>query len=131
MRRPSVLVAVILAVGFAGAVIALRAREGNPQFVAQQQASVPVTADALQELLLTTSDPRPGHGGRAVAARCVPGGASALADPWSCVVRYRRLPRIRFAVTVHADRSIDGSGRPQGADTGAVLTVSGCCVRAR
>ena len=60
MRRPGALVALVLAVGIAGTVIALKSREGNAQFVAQQQDLAPVAAAALERLMLTTSDSRPG-----------------------------------------------------------------------
>ena len=126
MRRPGVLVAVILVVGVAGAVLALRSHEGNPEFVAQQQGILPVDRTGLQALLLTTDDPRPSHRGRASGATCTPGSAGALGNPWVCVVRYPQPPRIRFHVTVNADRSIDGAGRAEGAE----VTVSGCCVQA-
>ncbi len=129
MRRPSALVAVILVVGVAGAILALRSREGNPQFIAQQQAVLPVSASSVQRLLLSTDDPRPRHGGRARGARCTAGGAGALGNPWTCAVRYPQPPPIRFRVTVNADRSIEGSGRGEGVRQHEPLTVSGCCVQ--
>ncbi len=130
MRRPALLVTLLLAVGLLATGLALRSREGDTQFVAQQQALLPVRAAALQRLILTTNDPRPGHGGRAAAARCVSAHPSALGNPWTCVVRYPQLPRIRFAVDVHADRSISGVGHPEGSTGGTALSVSGCCVLA-
>jgi hypothetical protein len=131
MRHAGLLVALILAVGIAATVVALHDREGNAEFVSSQQALAPVGAVQLQRLILTTSDPRPGYArppARAVAARCVSVTHSALGDPWSCVVRYPRLPRVRYRVTVYADRSIFGSGQPEGAPLKGVLTVRGCCV---
>jgi hypothetical protein len=129
MRRPGLLVALVLAVGLAGSVIALRSREGNTQFVAQQQQGpLSVTAAALEQLILTTKDPRPRHAGRAREAHCASALAQGLGNPWTCVVRYPRLPRVRFHVTVHGDRSIYGSAKPEGTAAGATLTVSGCCV---
>jgi hypothetical protein len=130
MRHPGLLVALVLAVGIAGTAVALKSREGNAQFVAQQQALAPVGAAQLDGLILTTSDPRPGYAGRARGARCSSATRSALGDPWTCVVRYPRLPRVRYRVTVHADRSIYGFGQPEGRSLGAVLTVRGCCVGA-
>ena len=38
MRRPGILVALILAVGIAGTVVALKSHESNAEFVLQQQA---------------------------------------------------------------------------------------------
>jgi hypothetical protein len=131
VRRPALLVALLLVVGLAASALALRSREGNTQLVAQQRDLLPVNAAALQQLILTTSDPRPGHAGRAVGAHCVAGHAGAVGNPWTCVVRYPRLPRVRFAVDVRADRSIAGVGRPEGSTGRASLSVSGCCVLAR
>ncbi len=120
--------ALVLAVGIAGTAIALRSREGDTQFVARQQDLVPVAASALERLIVTTSDPRPGYAGLARGARCSAGSSSVLGDPWTCTVRYPRPPRVRYRVTVYADRSIDGFGQPEGRPLGGPLTVSGCCV---
>jgi len=128
MRHPGLLVALILAVGLAGTAIALKSREGNTQLVSQQQGLLPVSAAALERLILTTSDPRPGYDGRARDARCVSATTTALGNPWTCVVLYPRRPRVSYRVTVYADRSIYGSGRPEGAGPGTALTVKGCCV---
>lgn len=131
MRRPALLVMLLIAVGLTATLLALRSREGNTQFVAQQQDLLPVSAPALAQLILTTSDPRPHHGGRAVGAHCASAHAGGLGNPWTCVVRYPRLPRVRFAVEVHANRSISGVGDPEGSSGGTSLSVSGCCVLAR
>ncbi len=130
MRRPWLLVALILGVGLAGTAVAVKGREGNIQLVSQQQGLLPVGAVALQRLILTTSDPRPGYGGRARDARCTTTTATALGNPWTCVVRYPRLPRVRYQVSVHADRSIYGLGRPEDSSSGVGLTLRGCCVSA-
>lgn len=129
MRFGGLLVALILAVGLAGTVVALHGREQNAQFVSQQRALAPVSPAALERLILTTRDPRPGYARvRAHAASCVAGRAAALGNPWSCVVHYPRPPAVRYRITVHADRSIYGSGGPLGGLLRGVLTVSGCCV---
>jgi len=128
MRFGGLLVGLILLVGLAGSIVALHSREDNTQLVSKQQALTPVGAVQLERLVLTTSDPRPGYGGRARGARCVAGTHSALGDPWTCVVRYPRLPHVRYHVTVHGDRSIRGSGQPEGRPLRGVLTIEGCCV---
>jgi len=131
MRFGGLLVALVLVVGLAGTAVALHSREENAQFVSQQQALAPVGVTQLERLILTTSDPRPGYArppARARGARCVSAGRGALGNPWSCVVRYPRLPRVRYRVIVHADRSISGSGQPEGRPLLGVLTVRGCCV---
>jgi len=43
-------------------------------------------------------------------------------------VRYPMPPSVRYQVTVHADRSISGSGQPEGRALTQALTVKGCCV---
>jgi hypothetical protein len=128
MRRPGMLVALILAVGIAGTLVALKSHESNAQFVLQQQSLAPVAPAALDALLLTTKDSRPGYSGRARDARCSSPSHSALGNLWTCVVRYPRPPGVRYRVTVHADRSISGSGQPEGRPPGELLTVRGCCV---
>jgi hypothetical protein len=131
MRRPVLLVVLLLAVGLTATALALRSREGNPQFVAQQQGLRPVSGAALGRLILTTSDPRPGYGGRARGAHCVSAHPSALGNPWTCVVRYPRPPAVVYQVTIHSDRSIVGSGQPVGKPVGGRLVISGCCVAER
>lgn len=129
MRHPGLLVALVLTVGFAGTVVALASREENTEFVSQQQSLTPVGAVQLERLILTTNDPRPGYAGRARRVRCLSGSRSALGNPWSCVVSYPRLPRVRYAVRVYADRSISGSGQPEGVhEVKGILTLRGCCV---
>jgi hypothetical protein len=128
MRFGGLLVGLTLLVGLAGSVVALHSREDNTQFVSKQQALTPVGAVQLEHLVLTTSDPRPGYAGRARGAHCVAGTRSALGDPWTCVVRYPRLPHVRYHVTVYGDRSIRGSGQPEGRPLRGVLTIGGCCV---
>jgi hypothetical protein len=128
MRWPGAFVALVLTVGIAGTAIALKSREGDTQFVARQQDLVPVGPAALERLIVTTSDPRPGYAGLARGARCTSASSSVLGDPWTCTVRYPRLPRVRYRVTVYADRSIFGSGQPEGRPLGGPLTVRGCCV---
>ena len=92
-------------------------------------APAPVAPAALDTLLLTSKDSRPGYSGRARAAHCSSRTRSALGNPWTCLVRYPHPPSVRFHVTVHADRSISGFGQPAaGALLNPALTVSGCCV---
>jgi hypothetical protein len=128
MRFGGLLVGLILLFGLAGTVAALHSRESNAEFVSHQRALTPVRAIQLERLILTTSDPRPGYSGRAHGVHCASGSHSALGDPWSCVVRYPRLPRVRYRVTVYADGSIYGSGQPEGRPLRGVLTIKGCCV---
>jgi hypothetical protein len=123
VRHPAALVALVVAVGLAGTLIALRGREGNTQLAAGQQSLTPAGAGALERLVLTTSDPRPGHGGRAHSAHC-----THAEGTWRCLVRYPSPPAIRYRVDVRADGSITGSGRPEGVPGATELTIRGCCV---
>jgi hypothetical protein len=90
------LVVLILAVGIVGAVVALKSHESNAELVLQQQGLAPVGPEALDALLLTTRDSRPGYSGRARAARCTSPSHSALRNPWTCLVRYPRPPSVRY-----------------------------------
>lgn len=86
MRWASACVALILAVGITASVIALGGREANSEFVAQQRALAPVSAAALQQLIATTSDPRPGYGGARwarAAARRMRARSAARGRAWS------------------------------------------------
>jgi hypothetical protein len=130
MRFAWLLVALILVLGLAGTAVALHSREEDSQFVSRQESLAPVGAIQLERLLLTTSDPRPRYGSpptRARGARCHSARHSPLGNPWSCVVRYPGPPRVRYRVVVYADRSIFGSGQPEGSPHRNFLTVKGCC----
>ncbi len=140
MRRPGLLVALMLAVGLAAAGVAVSARESNTQFVAAQQGLVPVGARQLEQLVSTTDDPRPLHHGRALGAQCSSSGHGALGNPWTCEVRYPEPPEVRYAVTVRANRAIvgvakllhsttlNGAGEQVPTSGGGELVVKGCCV---
>ncbi len=127
MKRPALIVGLVIVVGAAGTVIALKSREANTQFVAQQQGLLPVSAATVQRLLLTTSDPRPGFGGRARHAGCHAMSTTTLGNPWRCLVDYPRKPAVRYQLSVYPNRSIHGSGQPEGV-RGVPLSVNGCCV---
>ncbi|HWX86758.1 MAG TPA: hypothetical protein VNX67_01145 [Solirubrobacteraceae bacterium] len=128
MRFGGLLVGLMLLAGLAGTAVALHSRESNTQFVSSQQALAPVGAVRLDRLIVTTSDPRPGYSGRARGADCKRGTHGALGNPWTCAVRYPRLPRVRYRVSVYADGSVFGSGQPEGQPLHGVLTIKGCCV---
>jgi hypothetical protein len=128
MRRAWVLVAIVIATGIAGTAVALRDREGNAQFTAEQSGLKPISGEGIENIILTTSDPRPGYAGKARSARCRAGSDSPLGNPWVCIARYPRLPRVRYRVLVRGDGSIFGQGQPEGAPLKGVLTVRGCCV---
>jgi hypothetical protein len=82
MRRPGILVGLILVVGIAGTVVALKSHESNAEFALQQQSLVPVAPAALQMLLLTSHDSRPGYG--TPSTPIVRSPASASPSPARC-----------------------------------------------
>ena len=130
MRRPGLLIAAIVLVGLAGTVVAVTSRNGDTVLVAQQQNLAPVNAVALEQLIATTSDPRPlSNHGRALSARCTAQGTGEFRNPWTCVVRYPRAPDVRYTVIVHTDRSFRGTSEYFVAGRrGGSLVVHGCCV---
>jgi len=130
VRRPGLLIAAIVLVGLAGTVVALVSRNGDTVLVAQQQDLVPVSTVALEQLIATTSDPRPlSDHGRALSARCTSRATGELRNPWTCLVRYPRPPAVRYTVIVHSDRSFRGtSAYYVDGRRGGSLVVHGCCV---
>jgi hypothetical protein len=130
MRRPGLVIALVLLVGIAGSIVALASRQGDSQLIAQQQDLVPVSTAALERLMTTTHDPRPtsNHGpGR--SAVCTSAGSGEFRNPWTCTVTYTSGPPVRYAVIVHSDRSITGTSpyRVAGQPAGRFV-VNGCCV---
>jgi hypothetical protein len=128
MRRPALITSLILLVGVFASIEAIKAHESNTAFVASQEKLLPVSASALETLVGASNDPRPSHRGRARSAHCSTRTKGALGNPWTCVVRYPRLPLVRYTVIVRADRSISGRGEPVGAPLRGALILKGCCV---
>lgn len=128
MKRPALLVALILVVGIAGSIVALSSRSANPQFLTEQRDAAPPTAGALQELVERTSDPRPGYSGRARSASCTSTEGETLGNPWLCVVRYPRPPEVSYTITVRSNGSITGTGQPVSGRLLGELKISGCCL---
>jgi len=125
VTRARAIVLLVLAVGLLGTVQAVRDRESDTQFIAQQRSLVAIGPTQLSDLLVRTRDPRPGHGaGGARRAVCRAFGSGQLRNPWSCVVTYPSPPSVRYDVTVAGDLSI------QGHSPGQPLFVRGCCVAA-
>jgi hypothetical protein len=128
MRSAWVLVAFVLLTGIAGTVVALRDREGNSQFTAEQRSPGRVSGAGIAGIILTTRDPRPGLTGKVRSANCRAGSGSPLGNPWSCAVRYPSPPLVHYRVLVRANGSIYGSGQPEGSPVIGDLTLNGCCV---
>jgi hypothetical protein len=125
VTRARAIALLVLAVGLLGAIEAVRERESDTAFIAQQHALVPIGSVALGNLLALTHDPRPGHGsGHARAAVCRAFGTGQLRNPWLCEVTYPTAPRVSYRVTVASDGAVQGENR------GLKLFVRGCCVAA-
>jgi hypothetical protein len=123
VKAPGRIVVLLLVIALGGTLVTLQSRESDTQFLAQQESLRPVSARALEELVATTHDPRPGRrGGLAQNVKCTRLGAGALRNPWTCVVRYPTAPQVLFHVVVAANRSIRGIGQDPS------LAIRGCCV---
>lgn len=119
MRLPILGLALPAVVGLVAAVFALHARESDPVFARDQRRLAQLEPATVNALVGALKDPRDGKGrGK---ARCRPGGAEDLRNPWTCSIRYRDGFRPRFRVTMRADGSYTGRRLD---DSG---TISGCC----
>ena len=111
------------AVGVAGTVAFISARNPDDAFVRSQRLARSVPAPAVERVVKTAPYPVPPHRRDGVRARCRSRGRGELANPWSCVVSYRSGARVRYSITIRSD------GRYYGAPIGGRRTITGCCVR--
>jgi hypothetical protein len=138
------LLGALLAVGVCSFVVVRGEQGDGAAFLARQRAVRPLTAAAVDRVVVAAPDPV--TRARGLAARCAalgraaPGGGApshgaqsvgALMNPWRCLITYRSGRAIQYLVTVHPDGSYVGDhellafrGRPY-ADTG---TIEGCCI---
>jgi hypothetical protein len=119
----------LLAVGLCSFVVVRGEQGDGASVVARQRALRPLTAAAVERVVVAAPDPV--TRARGLAARCAALGHGALMNPWRCLISYRSARRIRYLVNVHADGSYVGDhelvafrGRRY-ADTG---TIEGCCI---
>lgn len=115
-----VVVGLVIAVGVIATVLAVRAREADPEFVQQQRRLPSLSARAVEAVVRTAPvlNGRPGQ-----RARCRPGGRGELRNPWRCGIAYPSGRVFRFVVTVLPNGSY--VGRPAGVPGG---TITGCCI---
>jgi hypothetical protein len=127
MSRGLLVVVPLVAIGAPATVVALGARESDPQFVLRQEH--PQTIEPRQVGRLLQKAPEPvahGKGGAAVGGTCKPGKRDGdRRNPWRCRVRYESGRRITYRVTIDPKGAIDAADR-----TGA-YTVQGCCLPLR
>jgi hypothetical protein len=119
---PVLIIVPVLAVGVAGTLVAVRAREGDDAFALRQESLAPVSGQALERLVASADNPIPESGGRpGESAECRPGGGGERRNPWTCTVRYPSGDVVEYRVLVRPDRSI------RGANADGTLIVTGCC----
>lgn len=133
------LLGALLAVGVCSFVVVRGEQGDGAVFLARQRAVRPLTAAAVDRVVVAAPDPVTRV--RGLAARCAALGrvasgrgapiGGALTSPWRCLITYRSGRLIRYLVTVHADGSYAGDhelvafrGRRY-SDTG---TIEGCCI---
>jgi hypothetical protein len=124
LRHPGrALVAPLIAIGFAGSVVALSDRSADSLFVYHQQNLAPVAPSALEHLMTLASNPRPGERhARATSASCTPGASGELRNPWVCAVHYLRGGTIVYETNVSAN------GQVTAVDPTGSTTFHGCCI---
>ena len=113
----------VLALGIAGAGVAIRLHESDAAFLYRQEHPLTVEAPALAALVKKAPDPVPG-GGRAPSrsASCVPGRGGQLRNPWQCTVVYTSGHLLHYRITIRPNGSYAGS------DPTGQFVVTGCCV---
>jgi hypothetical protein len=122
MRQLLVLVPVV-AVAVAGVIAGLSGRGADEAFLVDQKNPTRVSAEAVEELMLTAPDPAPPHPRSATRSRCDTDGRRELRNPWRCTVRYRSGSVARFVVTIKSDGSYVGDY------VGHTASATGCCLR--
>lgn len=115
-----------IAVGVAGAVVALHGHGGDELLRLNQarslNASEPRALSAADVQTFVARAPEPVAAAdrtRLASIHCLPGGGGPLGNPWSCRLRYRSGTRAHYRVTVRQD------GYYRGVGSGV---IEGCCV---
>jgi hypothetical protein len=120
--RSLLLVVPVLLAGVPGAIVALGEREVDTAFVARQRHPLRVTPDQVERAVMSAPEPVPEPKTRARSARCTPGGAGDIRNPWACTVAYRSGSRFRYSVQIESDGSYRGESRD------GTRIIYGCCV---
>lgn len=112
----------VLLAGLAGAWVALAGRGADTAFLYRQRHPLHLAPAAVERAVRTAPEPVAGRKPRGIAARCRPGSARGLRDPWSCLVSYRSGRRSRLRVQVRDDGSYVGYY-----EAGSSI-AEGCCI---
>jgi len=119
-----VLVVTALVVACAAAVVAALGGGGaDDALLARQEHPLRVTADAVEQLMLTAPDPQVPHEKNATRSRCESQGERDLGNPWACTVTYPSGSVQRYVVTINGDGSYVADY------VGDSATATGCCLR--
>jgi hypothetical protein len=122
-KRQLLVLAPIVAVAVGGVIAGFSARGADEQFLVDQRTPTRVSAEAVEELMLTAPDPEPPHARSATRSRCDTEGRRELRNPWRCTVHYRSGSVARFVVTIKSDGSYVGDY------VGDTARATGCCLR--
>jgi hypothetical protein len=116
---PLLLFGPTIAVGIVACVVAIGARNGDPQFVSAQQHPVSIEPAVLGAAVALAREPLPNDNGRpARSARCRAGSANGpLHNPWSCAVLYPSGRTVHYVIRVR----LSGDFHGENADGSAVI----------
>lgn len=121
--RQLFVLASVVAVAVGGVIAGFSGRGADEQFLVDQRTPTRVSAEAVEELMLTAPDPQPPHARSAARSRCDTDGRRELRNPWHCTVHYRSGSVARFVVTLKSDGSYVGDY------AGDTAKATGCCLR--
>jgi hypothetical protein len=123
VRRALLVILPVAVVGVIGAIVAIGARETDPNFVFRQQHAATIEPRQVERLVMRAREPVPGNNKTAaVDGTCTPGKQGERRNPWTCVIKYGSGRVVSYQVTIAPDGSLRGS------DAFAERLVSGCCV---
>src|SRR5438132_7802011 len=123
MRKALLLVAPVVAIGIAGAVVAIHSRESDAAFLYRQEHPLTIEPPALAALVKKAPDPEPsGARAPATSVSCQPGKSAQQRNPWHCTVSYASGNVLRYRIMVRPNGSYEG------VDPTGQFIVSGCCV---
>jgi len=110
VKAPLLLFGPTLAAGMVGSVVSMNARGAEPRFVYDQQHPKAIEPGPLARAVMKGREPvASGNGPPGQRARCHPGSAGQLRNPWICTVVYPGGRTIRYRLRVNADGTFHGS----------------------
>lgn len=125
MRRGLLIVIPVVVIGVVAALVSIKDREADAQFILRQQHPVTVEPREVEIIVAKAHEPvAGGHGAASTSARCRPGSSGERGNPWSCTVHYASGDTFVYAIQVKPDGSLSGS------DPTGQRVIEGCCVAA-